>query len=125
MRDCVQLYTAVFETLTLNEEHLRRRAGEGFTTATELADALVREAGLPFRTAHKIVATLVSPRWPWVRAAQSRTSPCSRPRVQTVLSRAIDFNAAQFAAVWDPAAFIAARDGIGRRGPSCDGCGFG
>jgi argininosuccinate lyase len=25
-------------TLTLNEAHLRRQAGEGFTTATELAD---------------------------------------------------------------------------------------
>ena len=56
IQSCIQLYTAVFETLTLNEAHLARRAGEGFTTTTELADALVREAGLPFRSAHLVRA---------------------------------------------------------------------
>lgn len=59
LRDCVTLYAAVFATLTLNREHLRVQAGLGFTTATELADSLVREAALPFRLAHKVVATLV------------------------------------------------------------------
>ena len=56
LQESLQLYTAVFDTLELNREHLRRRAGQGFTTATELADALAREAGLPFRQAHRIVA---------------------------------------------------------------------
>jgi argininosuccinate lyase len=54
-----ELYAAVFETLDVNRERLAARAAAGFTTATELADALVREAGLPFRTAHSIVAHLV------------------------------------------------------------------
>ena len=57
--ECVQLYTAFFETVELNEEHLRSQSGAGFTTATELADTLVRDVGLPFRLAHKVVATLV------------------------------------------------------------------
>src|SRR5690606_1668963 len=59
IEECLELYTAFYETLSLNEEHLAARAGEGFTTATELADSLVREAGLPFRLAHKIVAGMV------------------------------------------------------------------
>lgn len=38
---------------------LAKRASEGFTTATELADTLVRRGGLPFRQAHRVVSTVV------------------------------------------------------------------
>ena len=34
-----QLYTAVIDSLHINVEHLRARAGDGFTTVTELADS--------------------------------------------------------------------------------------
>jgi argininosuccinate lyase len=37
-----------------------RRAVEGFTPATELANRLVREAGLPFRHAHHLVGEVVT-----------------------------------------------------------------
>ncbi len=46
-------------TLTVNREAMREAAGEGFTTATAVADALVRR-GVPFRSAHHIVAALVA-----------------------------------------------------------------
>ena len=46
IEECLELYSAFFETLTLNVAHLRRQAGEGFMTATELADSLVRTTGL-------------------------------------------------------------------------------
>ncbi len=59
VQECLELYDAFFAALHLNTAHLRRQAGEGFTTATELADTLVRETGLPFRLAHKVVATMV------------------------------------------------------------------
>jgi argininosuccinate lyase len=55
----LELYTAVFESLEVNRARLLARAVEGFTTSTELADTLVREKGLAFRTAHAIVARLV------------------------------------------------------------------
>lgn len=55
----LELYAAVFESLEVDPAHLLARAAEGFTTATELADTLVREKGLAFRTAHAIVARLV------------------------------------------------------------------
>jgi argininosuccinate lyase len=57
--EVLALYTAVFETLEVDCEHLSARAASGFTTATELADTLTRDAGLPFRTAHGIVSRLV------------------------------------------------------------------
>jgi argininosuccinate lyase len=48
------LSSATFDTARMKEE-----AGKGFSTATELADSLVRTYGLPFRTAHTIVGRAV------------------------------------------------------------------
>ena len=59
-REILQLYAAVMDTLEVNIDHLRERASAGFTTVTELADALVRECGLPFRQAHHVVSALVA-----------------------------------------------------------------
>ncbi|HTU52691.1 MAG TPA: argininosuccinate lyase [Acetobacteraceae bacterium] len=39
---------------------MRAMAGEGFSTATDLADWLVRTFGLPFRTAHHVTGRLVA-----------------------------------------------------------------
>ncbi|WP_406735911.1 argininosuccinate lyase [Thioclava sp. GXIMD4215] len=46
--------------LTVNTEKLEAAASSGFSTATDLADWLVREAGLPFRDAHHVTGTLVA-----------------------------------------------------------------
>ena len=46
--------------LTIHRDLLRERARSDFCTATELADLMVREKGLPFREAHGIVGNLVS-----------------------------------------------------------------
>jgi argininosuccinate lyase len=46
-------------TLTVDRERMRAAAGEGYTTATAVADALVRR-GVAFRAAHHVVGTLVA-----------------------------------------------------------------
>ncbi len=46
-------------TLAVDREAMRRAADEGFTTATAVADALVRR-GVPFRAAHHVVGGLVA-----------------------------------------------------------------
>ena len=46
--------------MTANREALEAAAGAGFSTATDLADWLVRELGLPFRDAHHVTGTLVA-----------------------------------------------------------------
>ena len=45
--------------LTPNAERLRAAAADGFATATDLADWLVRTLGLPFREAHHVTGSLV------------------------------------------------------------------
>jgi len=46
--------------MTANREALRAAASAGFSTATDLADWLVRELGLPFREAHHVTGALVA-----------------------------------------------------------------
>ncbi|MEZ4661122.1 MAG: hypothetical protein R2911_26530 [Caldilineaceae bacterium] len=121
MRECLTLYTAVFETLELNAEHLAARAGHGFTTATELADALVRQSGLPFRQAHKVTAALVQ------NAVRDglQTAALELPHLQTaaraVLGHEVNLSAAQFAQALDPRRFVESRTGIGGVSPLATG----
>ncbi|WP_187430287.1 Argininosuccinate lyase [Roseobacter fucihabitans] len=46
--------------MTANRDQLAAAAGSGFSTATDLADWLVRVLGLPFRDAHHITGSLVA-----------------------------------------------------------------
>ncbi|MGF9694751.1 argininosuccinate lyase [Rhizobium sp. 0TCS1.26] len=46
--------------MTVRTDRMRAAAGSGFSTATDLADWLVREAGLPFRDAHHVTGRAVA-----------------------------------------------------------------
>lgn len=52
--------TGMLSDLVANRDRLEAAAGAGFSTATDLADWLVREAGLPFRDAHHATGALVA-----------------------------------------------------------------
>ncbi|MFJ6025828.1 argininosuccinate lyase [Brevundimonas sp. NPDC092305] len=51
--------TAMVAALQPNTERMRAAAGAGFSTATDLADWLVRELNLPFRKAHHVTGAAV------------------------------------------------------------------
>lgn len=57
---CVRAMTGMIETIRFKPDAMRAAAAKGFSTATDLADWLVRELGLPFREAHHITGTLVA-----------------------------------------------------------------
>ncbi len=54
----VELMSGMFGKLKFRTDVMEKKAGKSFTAATELADTLVRKAGIPFRSAHKIVGRL-------------------------------------------------------------------
>jgi argininosuccinate lyase len=56
----VSAMTAMVDDLEPGVAAMRAAAGAGFSTATDLADWLVRVLGLPFRDAHRITGTLVA-----------------------------------------------------------------
>lgn len=55
----IELLAGMIQTTGFNESRMAEEAEKGFSTATELADQLVRQYNLPFRTAHHIVGHAV------------------------------------------------------------------
>ena len=52
--------TGMVKDLKPNKDILRKAAASGFSTATDLADWLVRVLGMPFRDAHHVTGSLVA-----------------------------------------------------------------
>jgi argininosuccinate lyase len=55
----LQALAGMIETVEFLPERMRAAAGQGYSTATDLADWLVREADVPFREAHHITGRAV------------------------------------------------------------------
>jgi argininosuccinate lyase len=55
----LNMWPGILSTLTVYEDRMERRAGEFWAQAVDIAAQIVREKGLPWRTAHQITATLV------------------------------------------------------------------
>jgi argininosuccinate lyase len=55
----LSLLAGVIETLTVHEETMFNRASANWTTANNLADAIVVKAGVSYRSAHGVVGKLV------------------------------------------------------------------
>jgi argininosuccinate lyase len=56
---CAAAMGGMMQTITFDRTALRAAADKGFSTATELADWLVRELAMPFRDAHHITGACV------------------------------------------------------------------
>jgi argininosuccinate lyase len=58
VRGSLKVFAEMISEMTVNPERMRIAAGRGFSTATDIADYLVRK-GLPFRNAHEVVGKTV------------------------------------------------------------------
>jgi argininosuccinate lyase len=59
LKGSLKVFADMMRRLTCNRERMRSAARQGFSTATDLADYLVRK-GIPFRDAHEIVGKAVA-----------------------------------------------------------------
>jgi len=59
LHDCLRAFADMVPELVPNQENMRNAALEGFATATDLADYLVRR-GVAFRDAHEVVGNAVA-----------------------------------------------------------------
>lgn len=98
----LELLGAVLKTATFDVELLASRAGAGNTTATAVADGLVRDFGLSFRSAHHVLARLVS-------EGGEITSERISQTATEIAGRAIAVDAAWAERMLDPWAFVNAR----------------
>jgi argininosuccinate lyase len=77
----LEALAGMVETVEFVPERMRAAAAQGYSTATDLADWLVREAGVPFREAHHITGRAV-------KAAEERG--CDLADLPPDVLRAID-----------------------------------
>lgn len=58
LSDLFQLLTAVVATMSVDTARLEQIAEDSFSVISELADTLVREAGVSFRQAHSVASRI-------------------------------------------------------------------
>lgn len=58
LESCLSIYTALISRLTFNVNRMYDAAGDGYATATDVADYLAKR-GVPFRDAHAVTGKLV------------------------------------------------------------------
>lgn len=58
-KQCLEVITPMFATMTLRRDNMRKAASGGFINATDCADYLTKK-GMPFRDAYKTVGRLVN-----------------------------------------------------------------
>jgi argininosuccinate lyase len=105
---CVRVLSLVLPHVAFDRDRGARALGDGFTQATDLAEALVRR-GVPFREAYKAVGRLVAlaveegiP----LRAVDTQRAQTVHPALDADALRALD-----------PAAAVAAKESLGGTGP--------
>ena len=107
---CLAATTGMVRDMTVNADAMARAAGTGHATATDLADWLVQEAGVPFREAHAITGRIV-------RLADENSSDLkdlALADLQVIEPRIT----ADAVALLDPATAIARRTSEGGTAPS-------
>jgi argininosuccinate lyase len=103
--EALNLLSSLIETCGFNTPLMLERAGEHFTTATALADFLVAELKLPFRTAHHITSKVVNLAY----ARNLSYREVNAALVNEAAEQSLEISDAQVRQALDPQAFIAAR----------------
>ena len=117
-RDAVRAMTlvgAAMKGASFDVQRLQAQAAEGGTTSTELADHLVRQHGIPFRTAHGIAARLVKARREEPGAPLAETL---RAASSDLLGAPLTWTDAEIAEVLSPRHFVDVRRTHGGPAPA-------
>ncbi len=108
-----ELMRATLAGLTLREANAARTLQRSFVLATDLADALVLDAGLEHRAAHRVVGRLSRDLHDAQRAAASVTPHDVTQAAHAVLGHGLNIDEAALARALDPRAAVASRRGAG------------
>ncbi|MDE3156372.1 MAG: argininosuccinate lyase [Acidobacteriota bacterium] len=110
-----RLLAAALPTATFDAARLEARAGNGWTTVTELADTLTREHGVSFRTAHAIAARVSREATP---ASMEQAAAVLAAASRELAGRPIVYEPAQLAEVLSPRRFVTVRATPGGPAPA-------
>jgi argininosuccinate lyase len=120
-RDATRMVTLVAAAMRLADfdaDKLAGRAAVGGTTLTELADTLVRDHGLSFRSAHAIAALLLKARTEDPKAPLSTTLSKASA---AILGRPLEYSEADLDTIMSPRHFVQVRTTHGGPAPAVTG----
>lgn len=104
-------------TMEVRAELARERAGAYWAQATDIAGALVRETGIPWRAAHQVVGLLVGRCKTEGISPDQVTSALVDEVAETLLGRSLNLSEATLADALDPRHFVEARTLVGGPAP--------
>ena len=108
-----QRYERLIGLLRIDRERALEELRRGFSTMTEVADMLVRETGLPFRTAHRFASALAD----YGRESRLPPESLSDEELKTIYREAmggrLPVSVEKLRGAMDPVAMLAGRKGQG------------
>jgi len=111
VKNAVALMTEVLEQLMFNQPRALELVESGWTMATDLSETLVQKCGLDFRSAHQLVAFLVSA-YPG-KSALALTVETLNQAAKIVLGQSLVITKAQLKTALDPYQALQVRTEIG------------
>ncbi|MBI4639467.1 MAG: argininosuccinate lyase [Candidatus Tectomicrobia bacterium] len=116
--DALNIWSGIISTLKVNKEIMRQRTLDFWALATDLAGAMVREKGLPWRTAHQITAILVRVAFEEGKKPDDVDSAFVDRAAREYIGRDLSLSNAAIREVLDPLRAVKARTLIGGPAPS-------
>jgi argininosuccinate lyase len=110
----VKLVSAAMATADFDAARLEARAADGWTTLTELADTLVRDNGVPFKTAHSIAQRLIGAHQ---REPERRLVDLLEQISRDVVGKPLEYSEAALARVLSARYFVEIRRTFGGPAP--------
>ena len=108
-----QRYERLIGLLRIDRERALEELRRGFSTMTEVADMLVREAGLPFRTAHRFASALTD----YGRENRLPPESLSDEELKTIyretMGERLPVSVEKLRGAMDPVTMLADRKGLG------------
>jgi argininosuccinate lyase len=115
--DCLRLSTVMVDAARPNGERMLDLAQRNFSTATDLADAMVRECGLSFRDAHHVVGGVVRLAMDQGLPANKITPEMVDEAAREVVGRPLNMSSETVATCLDPTKAVQARHTVGGPAP--------
>jgi argininosuccinate lyase len=119
--EAVRMYeqlAEVLDSLAIQKDVLREQVERDYATMTELADTLMREAGVPFRIGYRVASELTT----YGRNQRKRPLELTHAEVadvyQRVTGESLPLSAEQLRRTFDPAEFVRRRQGRGGPQPA-------
>jgi argininosuccinate lyase len=109
-RESAEAMAKLISAVKPKQEAMRKRAESNFAVATELADTLVRKAGLNFRESHAIVGRMVAEATEKGRVAADMNLEDLRVASKEILGKEVSISQEELEEALDIAKCIAARE---------------